>query len=207
LLICLGYAPSSAFAVEHRHWMILIITADDSHHLPLSLARGWTGDSATLAAHGACPRDLYTLGLVTPLDRCNADIIHRRHCHQHHRPRSLIHAEWLAGRRRGDAVVGRQIGAQLRHHERLCDLSKIAMCPMVEPRHHFKIIRYKYHQKLRREKGIYPTRGFIASPEVGPGATVGTLQTGYLSAQDLKDQRHGARSVPDARRLWLHRVP
>jgi hypothetical protein len=35
----------------------------------------------------------------------------------------------------------------------------------------------------RRRVG--PTCGFVASPEVGPGATVGTLQTGYPYIQAL----------------------
>jgi hypothetical protein len=35
----------------------------------------------------------------------------------------------------------------------------------------------------RRRVG--PTRGFVASPEVGPGGTVGTLQTGYPYIQVL----------------------
>jgi hypothetical protein len=39
--------------------------------------------------------------------------------------------------------------------------------------------------KLRRAKGIGPTCGFTASPKVGPGATIGTLQTEYPCAQDL----------------------
>jgi hypothetical protein len=35
----------------------------------------------------------------------------------------------------------------LRHAPQcLHDLSKIATCPMVEQRYHFKIIKYKYHQ-------------------------------------------------------------
>jgi hypothetical protein len=36
---------------------------------------------------------------------------------------------------------------------------------------------------------------------------VGTLQTGYPCAQDLKDQPHDSRSVLGARRLWLRHVP
>jgi hypothetical protein len=39
--------------------------------------------------------------------------------------------------------------------------------------------------KAARGKDIGPTCGFAASPEVGSGVTVGTLQTGYLYAQDL----------------------
>jgi hypothetical protein len=39
--------------------------------------------------------------------------------------------------------------------------------------------------KLRRAKGISPTCGFTASPKVGPGANIGTLQTEYPCAQDL----------------------
>jgi hypothetical protein len=47
--------------------------------------------------------------------------------------------------------------------------------------------------KVAQRKGIGATCRFAASPEVGPGATVGTLQTGYTYAQDLKDQPHGTR--------------
>jgi hypothetical protein len=36
---------------------------------------------------------------------------------------------------------------------------------------------------------------------------VGTLQTGYPYAQDLKDQPHGSILVPGARELWLRHVP
>jgi hypothetical protein len=39
--------------------------------------------------------------------------------------------------------------------------------------------------KPRRGKCIGPTSGFIASPDVGSGAIVGTLQTGYPCAQDI----------------------
>jgi hypothetical protein len=39
--------------------------------------------------------------------------------------------------------------------------------------------------KPRRGKRIGPTSGFTASPDVGPGAIVGTLQTGYPCAQDI----------------------
>jgi hypothetical protein len=41
--------------------------------------------------------------------------------------------------------------------------------------------------KATQEKGICPTYEFIASTEVGPRDIVGTLQTGYPCAQDLKD--------------------
>jgi hypothetical protein len=101
-LICLCQVPSSASAVKHHHQMIL-------HH-PLSLAGGRSGDSTALATHGTCPGDLYTLGLVTPMDRCNADIVHRRHCHPQQLPCGLVHAEWLVGHWRGDKAVGRRIG-------------------------------------------------------------------------------------------------
>jgi hypothetical protein len=41
--------------------------------------------------------------------------------------------------------------------------------------------------KATQGKCIGPTYEFIASAEVGPGDIVGTLQTGYPCAQDLKD--------------------
>jgi hypothetical protein len=101
-LICLCQMPSSASAVKHHHQMIL-------HH-PLSLAGGRSGDSTALATHGTCPGDLYTMGLVTPMDRCNADIVHRRYRHPQQLPCGLVHAEWLVGHWRGDKAVGRRIG-------------------------------------------------------------------------------------------------
>jgi hypothetical protein len=79
--------------------------------------------------------------------------------------------------------------------------------------------------KLRREKVFGPTYRFTASPEVGPGATVGTLQTGYLRAQDLspaprRQTPHptgegsgatacpcGSRPAPDTGELWHRHVP
>jgi hypothetical protein len=61
--------------------------------------------------------------------------------------------------------------------------------------------------KAAQGQGIGPTCGFVASPEVGLGGTVCTLQTGYPREQDLKDQPHGSRSAPGARELWLHHVP
>jgi hypothetical protein len=61
--------------------------------------------------------------------------------------------------------------------------------------------------KAAQRKGIGSTCGFVASPEVGPGVTVGTMQTGYPCAQDLKHQPHDSRPVPGARELWLRHVP
>jgi hypothetical protein len=46
-------------------------------------------------------------------------------------------------------------------------------------------------RKTVRGKNVGPTRGFTASPEVGPRATVGTLQTGYPRVYALgQDKRH-----------------
>jgi hypothetical protein len=54
-----------------------------------------------------------------------------------------------------------------------------------------KAIASTAKQKVDNRAGrrrVGPTCGFVASPEVGPGATVGTLQTGYpfirASSQD-----------------------
>jgi hypothetical protein len=47
--------------------------------------------------------------------------------------------------------------------------------------------KQKVDNRVGRQR-VGPTCGFIASPEVGPGATVGTVQTGYpyiqASSQD-----------------------
>jgi hypothetical protein len=39
------------------------------------------------------------------------------------------------------------------------------------------------------ERDVGPTYGFTASPEVGSGATIGTLQTGYLHVQALSQNK------------------
>jgi hypothetical protein len=46
-----------------------------------------------------------------------------------------------------------------------------------------------------REKGVSPTRGFVASPEVGAGATVGTLQTRYPPRTSCKSRRRAGRAL------------
>jgi hypothetical protein len=62
--------------------------------------------------------------------------------------------------------------------------------------HRFKIPTYKT-QKGCMGKDVGPTRGFVASPEVGPGATVGTLRTGYPRVQaPSQDKRQGGRACP-----------
>jgi hypothetical protein len=51
-------------------------------------------------------------------------------------------------------------------------------------------------RKAAREKDVGPTRGFVASPGVGPGATVGTMRTGYPCVQALsQDKRQGRACV------------
>jgi hypothetical protein len=57
----------------------------------------------------------------------------------------------------------------------------IAMCLLAEAHYHSK----------RREKDVGPTYGFAASPEVGPGTTVGTLQTGYRRLQASSQDKEG----------------
>jgi hypothetical protein len=51
-----------------------------------------------------------------------------------------------------------------------------------------------YHSK-HREKDVGPTYGFAASPEVGPGTTVGTLQTGYRRLQASSQDKEGGRAT------------
>jgi hypothetical protein len=68
--------------------------------------------------------------------------------------------------------------------------SQVAMRPLVKPNSRFAIPRYKVPKKQRGKRDVGPTRGFTASPEVGPGATVGTLQTRYPRVQVLgQDKR------------------
>jgi hypothetical protein len=73
-LICLCSRKLSSDDISSSLWM-----TRTTFPSPL-LGADW--GSAALATRGAYPRDLYTSGLVTPLDRCNADVIHRRHCRQ-----------------------------------------------------------------------------------------------------------------------------
>jgi hypothetical protein len=47
----------------------------------------------------------------------------------------------------------------------------------------------KVPKKTVREKRCWPHHGFATSPEVGPGATVGTLETRYPSVQVLGQDR------------------
>jgi hypothetical protein len=50
--------------------------------------------------------------------------------------------------------------------------------------------------------GCWPSHGFAASPGVGPGATVGTLNTGYPRVQaPSQDERQDGRTCPHI--LWL----
>jgi hypothetical protein len=67
----------------------------------------------------------------------------------------------------------------------------------VEPHHRFKAVKYKYHKSYAGEKILAPPCGFAASPTVGPGAAVDTLQTGYPYAQDLNQVlRHQTPHLP-----------
>jgi hypothetical protein len=68
-------------------------------------------------------------------------------------------------------------------------------------------LQVQISSKVAQGKCIGPTCGFVASPEVGPRVTVGTLQTRYPCVQDLKDHPHDSRSVFGARGLWLHHMP
>jgi hypothetical protein len=61
--------------------------------------------------------------------------------------------------------------------------SQVATRPLVKPNSRFVIPRYKVPKKQRGKRDVGPTHGFTASPEVGPGATVGTLQTSYPRVQ------------------------
>jgi hypothetical protein len=79
--------------------------------------------------------------------------------------------------------------------------------------------------KSHRRKGIGPTCGFTSSPDVGLGATIGTLQIRYPRALDLSPvpQRQtlhpagtgsrvttcpcSSRPAPDAEELWHRHMP
>jgi hypothetical protein len=65
-LICLCRVPSSAFAAEHHHHMTLHRRCGQLTPPSPFPCSGRSGGSTTLATRGACPRDMYTTGLVTP---------------------------------------------------------------------------------------------------------------------------------------------
>jgi hypothetical protein len=71
--------------------------------------------------------------------------------------------------------------------------------------HRFKILTYKT-QKGCTGKDVGPTCGFTASPGVGSGDTVGTLNTGYprvqAPSQDERQDGHACPRVP-----WLRLPP
>jgi hypothetical protein len=61
-------------------------------------------------------------------------------------------------------------------------------CPMVEAHYHINN-QHRILEKLHGETDVGPTCGFIASPEVGQGATVGTMQTGHPHVQASKQDK------------------
>jgi hypothetical protein len=63
-----------------------------------------------------------------------------------------------------------------------------------ELRHRLRIPMYKTQEGCTG-KGAGPTHGFAASPEVGPGATVITLKTGYPRVQASSQRRKA---------IWAH---
>jgi hypothetical protein len=103
------------------------------------------------------------------------------------------------------------------------DQSNIATCPLVEPHHRFKIVKYKYHQSCA-EKRYWPHLRVHRLSRGGPVA-VDTLQTGYPHAQDLSpapwcQTPHlagegsgaaacpgGSRPTPGVGELWHRHVP
>jgi hypothetical protein len=69
----------------------------------------------------------------------------------------------------------------------------------------FKIPTYKTQKGCMR-KNAGPTRGFVASLGVGPGATVGTVKIGYPRVQaPSQDERQDGRACP--RVTWLRLLP
>jgi hypothetical protein len=69
--------------------------------------------------------------------------------------------------------------------------SDMHTCPMVEAHYHTNS-QGRVLEKLHWEKDVGPTCGFTASPEVGPGATIGTLHTGFPRVHASgQDKRHG----------------
>jgi hypothetical protein len=54
---------------------------------------------------------------------------------------------------------------------------------------HYKKNRNFRRSALQEKRKIAPTCRFAASPEVGPGASVGTLKIGYLRIQALSQDK------------------
>jgi hypothetical protein len=88
-----------------------------------------------------------------------------------------------------------------------CTIASHADCgpPRVRWQGHTTALKYQgtKFRKAVQEKDVDPTHGFTASPGVGPGATVGTLQTGYpciqaLSQDEVQDVRSRAPTCPVA---------
>jgi hypothetical protein len=61
--------------------------------------------------------------------------------------------------------------------------SRVATRPQVKPNSRFEYQYAKFQKKTAREKRCWPHHGFATSLEVGPGATVGTLEIRYPRVQ------------------------
>jgi hypothetical protein len=96
--------------------------------------------------------------------------------------------------------------SSVRHsmHHRVQRRSWATTYLLVGPHYRVEILRYKIQESSAR-KDVGPTRGFAATSEVGPGATVSTLPTGYPCIQAL-NQDKGQDMCPHALMCPLHRV-
>jgi hypothetical protein len=66
--------------------------------------------------------------------------------------------------------------------------------PLAGPHYRFKITMHKI-QKSSTGKDNGPTHRFTTSPRVGPGATIGTLKTGYPRLQALSQDEGTRRAL------------
>jgi hypothetical protein len=84
--------------------------------------------------------------------------------------------------------------------------SNTATCPIVEPHHHFKAVKYKYHQSCAGEKVLALPVGSLPVPrwDQGPLSVPCRLDTPCIR---LKSSITAPHSTPNRERLPCHRVP
>jgi hypothetical protein len=79
------------------------------------------------------------------------------------------------------------------------------MCPLVEPHHCFKVVKYKYHQSCAREKVLDPPVGSLPLPRWTRGSLSVPCRPGTPCTR-LKSSPTTPDSAPGREGLWCHRV-
>jgi hypothetical protein len=110
------------------------------------------------------------------------------------------HPVCAASRWSGNLGSNSPWGTAARHGSARCSLphsvprrSWAATRPLAGLHYRFKITRNKIQKNARKDAS--PTRGFAASPGVGPGATIGTLKTRVPPHTSSKSRRRARRSL------------